>query len=1100
MHFASPDNLYWLLVLVPMIGVALWYGSWQRRVRERIGDAGMVEQMAGSRSTTLRLTRIGLVVCGMALLCLAAAQPKWGRVQTSVEQKGVDVVFALDLSKSMLARDVPPTRLQAASDEIQTILDRLSGDRVGMVVFTTVSFVQSPLTTDYGALRFYLDKLDPQQMSVGGTAIGGALRDSVELLTGESLGGSEESSAMKNARMDRAENQIVVLMTDGEDHETDPVSAAKTARDRGVHVLTVGVGTEEGAKIPVYGSDDEIRGYKRDQSGNPVRTTMKKSQLRDVADAGGGIFMAYNGDGSVADRVLEFVDQLQKSTFDSQMAAQYHDRYLWFLVPGFLMLLAAYLIGERRRGRLGWSREAAETTMVLLVAVGALGTTGCKEMFRSQPHAVEQGNDAVRNGNFQKAIEAYDRAESDLENPPPTLFYNRGLAELGNEDQKKARTSFAEALESPDAAIRFDAHLNVGLSFARNEEWKSALDEFRSAFRLAQEHPDAIDESALEMLRHNTELAYYNLYPPCRTQEDDLEDNDQPNNASRLQKPSKKDLTLCGLDDDWYVVDAAPGATVDIEATFEKLGEHKDPTRTFLPNRDDLKVELYGAGGETQVAADHGDPEADGPPPSEGSVERSIDSVTVDESMPLGDESKMLVRVAAADKLQFSYDLEIDVQPPCRALEDDAEENDSPAAAAQIEDGAHQMQLCPGDPDWFKIDAEMGDSVFVDVRPMKRKGRGRKGRSSSGDKLDPSKLNLEMRDADTGESLGNPRREGPYHTAGVQSVTADRSFEVGLTTEGETGGAYRLRVYVYPPCIVGDDRFEENDQLPSRAKLPKKQNQHRYLRLCPDDPDFYAARPKAPNKRGGRAGGMPGGKKRGGLPPGAPGQPKAGQPKKNPKHQKKSLKLGLQRVGPGGESGSGGTIEMEALEGRTGDVLTSAQPPETAGSPSDDSQTKGSEDEGTDESARFDRVLAIEETDKSEIPVRVAGDPTFYHLVELPENNKSGNRQQNRDQQNQQNKKSDNNQQNSKQNDQQQNQQNQNDPQNQNDQKKNRQNRPNNQQQKANQDQKKKQRKSAGERRMEDILKALEDSDKNFQMNNALEDDKNQGRDIEKDW
>ena len=1092
MHFASPDNLYWLLVLLPMIGVALWYGFWQRRVRERIGDAGLVERMAGSRSTTLRLTRIGLVVCGMALLCLAAAQPQWGRVQTSVKQRGVDVVFALDLSKSMLARDAPPTRLQAASDEIQTILDRLSGDRAGMVVFTTVSFVQSPLTTDFGALRFYLDKLDPQQMSVGGTAVGGALRDSVELLTGKALGSSEDSSAMKNARMDRAENQVVVLMTDGEDHETDPVNAAETARDRGVHVLTVGVGTEGGAKIPVYGSDDEIRGYKRDRQGDPVRTVLRESQLRNVADAGGGIYMPYNGDGSVADRVLEFVDQLKKSTFESKMAAQYHDRYRWFLVPGFLMLLLAYLLGERSRGRLGWSQKAAETTMVLVVGVATLGTTGCKEMFRSQPDAVEKGNTAVRNGNFQNAIEAYDRAESELETPPPTLFYDRGLAALGNEDKKKARSSFAEALESPDAAVRFDAHLHVGLSFARDEEWKSALDEFRSAFRLAQEHPDTIDDGGLEMLRHNTELAYYNLYPPCRTQEDDLEDNDRPDNASRLEKPSKKDLTLCGLDDDWYVVDAAPGATVDIEATFEKLGAHKDPTRTFLPNREDLKVELYGARGDTQIAADHGDPDADGSPPSEGPVERSIESITVDESTPLGDDSQMLVRVAAADKLQFSYDLEIDVQPPCRALEDDYEENDTAEAAAKVEDGAHQMQLCPGDPDWFKIDAEMGDSVFVDVRPMKRKsrGRGQKGQSQSGNKLDPSKLNLEMRDADTGESIGYPRREGPYHTAGVPSVTSDRSLEVGLTTEGDTGGAYRLRVYVYPPCIVGDDRFEENDDLQSRAKLPKKQNHHRYLRLCPDDPDFYAARPKAPNQRGGKAGGVPGGGgPRGGLPPGAAGKPKAGQPNKNQQNPKKSLKLGLQRVtAGGGESDQPENIEMEALERQTGDVLTSAKPPKTAGSPSDDGQT-GDKKQGSDKQPRFDEVLAVEETDKSEIPVRVAGEPTFYHLVELPENNKSDNQKKN---QNRQNQNSDNNKQNSEQNQ-------QNNKQNQNDQNKNQQNQPNDQQKQANRDEKK-ERKSASERRMEDILKALEDSDKNFQMNNALEDDKNEDRDIEKDW
>ncbi len=1082
MHFAQPDNLYWLLVLVPMAGAAVWYGFWQRRVRDEIGDAGLVEQMAGSRSTTLRLTRIGLMLLGVALLCIAAAQPQWGRVQTNVEQEGIDVVFALDLSKSMLARDVPPTRLQAASDEIEAILDRLSGDRAGMVVFTTASFVQSPLTTDYGALRFYLDKLDPQQMSVGGTAVGGALRDSVELLTGESLGETDDSSAIKNARMDRAENQLVVLMTDGEDHQTDPVAAAGTARERGVHIVTIGVGTEDGAKIPVLDSDGEVRGYKRDDGGEPVRTSLRGSQLREVAEAGGGIYMAYEGDGSAADRVLKFIDQLQTSRFDQDMATEYHDRFLWFLAPGLLALIGSLVLGERRRGRFGWSRRAADVSVLLLVAAAAVANGGCEEAFRSQPHAVERGHSAIDDGDYEAALEAFDRAESELTPPPPVLFYNRGLAELGTDAPEKARSSFARALESPDASVRVDAHLNVGLSFAHNEEWKSALEEFESAFRLAQEHPDAIDEKALAMLRHNTELAYFKLYPPCRIQEDDHEDNDQPESATRLDKPTAEALTLCGLDDDWFVVDASPGARVEIEATFERLGEHRDPAHTFLPNRDDLKLEVYGAAGEARIAADHGEADADGDPPKKGPVTRDIEAFEVDESMPLGDSSRLLVRVAAADKLEFSYDLNIDVQPPCRALEDDAEENDSPEQAASIDDGAHRMQLCPGDPDWFQIDAEMGDSVFVDVRPMQRKGPkggGKQGRgaprkqSNAGPKLDPDKLSLEMIDADSGESVDDARREGPYLTAGVHTVDSDHSFKVGLTTaDADNRGPYRLRVYVYPPCVVGDDRFEENDELDERTKLPKKKRHHRYLRLCPDDPDFYAARPSAPRQSPGRAGRAPGG---------------AGASGGSQDDEQKSLELGLQRVAP--EESKDGEIAIEALDPDTSEVVTSGRPPgNRGGSGGDDSAQQE-----TSETSRFDRILQVDETQKDEIPVRVSGDPTFYHLAELPEGQNNSSRRQNQNQ----------NQDGQKQNqDQDRRDRESNDERKQSDRKQQQQEderEDNREASSGEREETESKQKSVSQKRMEDILEALEDSDTNFQMRNALEDEERE-RNIEKDW
>ena len=1066
MFFAEPQNLYWLLVLVPMVAAAIWYGRWQRGVSEEIGDPELVAEMSETRSGALRRWRIGLVLAGLALLCLAAAQPKWGRIQQKVEQEGIDIVFALDLSKSMLAEDAPPTRLQAATGEIEQTLDGLDGDRAGMVVFTTVSFVQSPLTTDYGAIRFYLDKLDPSQMSVGGTAVGRALRDSVELLTGESLGdsdgGDEKAAPDPASTIDRAENQLVVLFTDGEDHATDPIADAETARNKGIHVVTVGVGRKEGAKIPVHDRNGNVRGYKRDPQGNIVRTKLEEKQLRDIAEKGGGIYVRYSGDGSVSERLGEFVGQLEKSKLEAKLAERFRDRYMWFLVPGFLLLLVSFLLGERRRGRFGWSEASSATLVGVVVLLGGL-SAGCDSLLRSPHEEVERGNTALEQGNYQKAKTAYESAEKSLGSDEPALYYDRGLAHLGAAESEKARQAFARALESPDPSLRFDAHYNVGLSFLRKEKWKPALEELKHAFRIYQEHPSAIDESALSALRINTELAYRKLYPPCSSQEDDLEENDVPKKASRLKKKKqKKDLTLCGLDDDWFAIRAGPGATITVETTFRKLGKHRDPEHTFLPSPEDLKLELKDASGGETLASDSGDADRNGPI-EKGPVHRSIDEFVVGEDVALGGKGRLLVRLSAADQLEYSYEIDIQVEPPCRALEEDAEENDSRERATRIKKGNHQMQLCPGDPDWFEVDAKMGDSLFVDVRPMKRK---------KGPSMSPEDVQLALLDARTGEPVGDPHREGPFSTAGVHQVRNDRSFHIGVTgTEEDAEGAYRLDVYRYAPCIVGDDRHEENDSLSELAKLKGKSKFHRYLRLCPKDPDFFAVKPKAADS----------GAKRPSGPPGSGGSKKA---------KEKSVRLGLRLV-EGGAGGSGGErdeteVSLEALDERTGGVVESARKPKR---PTTSKESK----------APFDRVLSMKDVDDKKVPVRVSGDPTFYHLSDLTGRNNQSKNKRNKD-----NKKKDKKNKNDKRN--KDSQKNKRDNQAKNNQKKKK--KKENQQQKdspkpSDSDKKKqarKKKKSLDEKRMRDILKALEDSDKNFQMRKALEDSEHSNDGVSKDW
>jgi len=1058
MFFASPDRLYWLLALLPMLAAAGGYLYWQRRVRSSIGRPELVEAMSESRSRPLRWVRMGLVLVAAGLLVLAYAEPKWGRTAETVEREGVDLVYALDLSKSMLARDVAPTRLEASTGEMKETLARLDGDRVGLVVYTTVSFVQSPLTTDYGALRFYLDKLDPSQMSVGGTAIGEAIRDSTELLTGEALGDSD-SRASRNAAERRADTQVVVLMSDGEDHETDPVEAAKQARERGIRVVTVGVGSESGAKIPVRGEDGTVKGYKRNDRGNPVETALEENQLRKIAEAGGGTYISYRGNGSVADALTSFVGQLEATKLESKIARQYRDRYLWFAIPALVLLLASILLGERRRGRLGWSTSSAG----LLLVAAALGGSGCEEAFRSEHELVREGNAHLESAEYSKALEAYDRAESELGDSPPALSYDRGRAHLGAENYEEARTAFGRALGSGDPALRIDAHIGVGTSFARREEWERALRAYRRALQVYGRHPEAAPDESVTIARHNLEIAFRRLYPPCSAQEDELEENDTPSDAARLEKKRHKNLTLCGLDDDWFAVSAPPGSTVTVEAEFDILGEKSDPHHEFLPNSEDLRMELFGAAGETELAADRGD--SGERPPQEGPVGRAIQGFEVGDETPVGRNGQLLVRLSAADELKFSYDLSVSVDPPCRALEEDSEDNDRRSEAAEIGSGRHRMQLCPDDPDWFQTRLQRGNSLFVDVRPTRKKG----GSGGGSDRTTADDLEVEVVDAETGEPLGDARREGPFWTAGIQGSRRDRTIAVGLRGAGDdpVDTGYRLDVYNYQPCMAGDDRYEENDSLRDASTLEATSRHYRYLRICPGDEDFYEVQPKP--AKSASAGGK--------NPTGTGDQP---------------LRIGLQKVPPAADVDP--DVEFDALDPETGEVL--AEGTSTAalgeGSNSADESARG------DDEPRFDRVVRTEPPDEnSPVGARVTGDATFYHLARLPEGDGNrSDRSRNRQSQSDQNRKNDGG---DSRDDQREDSEGSDDRQNR--ERRQSQNKSPSESREPQSDapEKKSERKAAREARARDILESLRNADENFQMQKALEKNRQKGA-VEKDW
>ncbi|MET0388339.1 MAG: VWA domain-containing protein [Polyangiales bacterium] len=336
-------DLLWALLLVPVLGAVLFLGfrMRQRALRE-FGDVQSLAKLTQGRSSGLRAARATVLLLGIACTLVALARPQYGSRERMLRKRGIDVVIALDFSKSMLARDVRPSRIERAKAEVTAFLNELSGDRVGIVAFAGET-MEFPMTVDYGAAALFFRDLGPYDMPVGGTAIGRALTASKRLL--------ERSSRSEQPSEDNQRSRVVVLLTDGEDHEGDPVAAATELAQIGARVYVVGIGTRSGEPIPTYADDGTWTGYLRDTQGSSVLTSLSadnEAQLKKIAAASGGKYFAA-GRGSVGmDRIRNEMRSMKQSELKARKFTVHEERYAPVLMLAFLLVLLEALLPEAR--------------------------------------------------------------------------------------------------------------------------------------------------------------------------------------------------------------------------------------------------------------------------------------------------------------------------------------------------------------------------------------------------------------------------------------------------------------------------------------------------------------------------------------------------------------------------------------------------------------------------------------------------------------------------------------------------------------------------------------------------------------------------------
>ncbi len=331
-RFAHIEML-WLLLIVPVIIILyIFYTRRKRRQLLEFGDPSLVEQLMPNASKIRPTVKFSLLMVALTLLIFAAAQPQYGTKEQTIKRQGIEVMFAMDISNSMLAEDVAPNRLDRAKQMLSKLIDKMEDDKVGLIVFAGDAFVQLPITADYVSAKMFLQTITPDLIKTQGTAIGTAINTSVRSF------GDTESEA----------SRVIILITDGENHEDDALKAAQEAKQKGIKVIVVGIGKPEGSPIPVPGTNN----FMKDRQGNVVVSRLNEDMCREIASAGGGLYVRCDNTNTAMRAVQKEIDTLAKSEIETKVFTDYNEQYQSFVLIALLILIIDFFIFNRKNKRL----------------------------------------------------------------------------------------------------------------------------------------------------------------------------------------------------------------------------------------------------------------------------------------------------------------------------------------------------------------------------------------------------------------------------------------------------------------------------------------------------------------------------------------------------------------------------------------------------------------------------------------------------------------------------------------------------------------------------------------------------------------------------
>ncbi len=487
MNFAHRHILWSLLIILPALIVFFWW-AWRERQRlmTQFIQARLLPGLISGLSPTRQKVRFVLITIAFALLLIALARPQWGFTWEESKQKGLDIVVAIDTSKSMLAEDIAPNRLQRAKLAALDLMQQAQSDRLGLVAFAGGAFLQCPLTIDDNAFRQSVEALDVNIIPQGGTAVAEAITTA--------LGAFKEGDNFK----------VLVLFTDGEDNDENALEAAQAAAKEGMKIFTIGIGTPEGEILRIKDAKGRTD-YLRDSEGNAVKSRLNEALLQQIAGATeGGFYLPMRGAKTIDTLYEKGLAPLPKSEGQEKLVKRMHERYHWPLALAILLLLVEMLLPERSRRKDKTSNVQRPTSnvqvsaVVLLLVFLLLPSIGI-----ASPASALKDYSA---GNFTNALTEYERLlnqQTKKQKPEdPRLHFNAGAAAYRATNYTVAIQHFTAVLAAQDIKLQAQAYYNLGNVHFRlgqqaedldklEEAWKESLKQFNHAVELDKANQDA---------------------------------------------------------------------------------------------------------------------------------------------------------------------------------------------------------------------------------------------------------------------------------------------------------------------------------------------------------------------------------------------------------------------------------------------------------------------------------------------------------------------------------------------------------------------------------------------------------------------------------
>lgn len=325
-------SYFYLLLLIPVLALLFAYTFvWKKKKQKEFGDTHLIKNLSPEKSIFKPILKIVVVLVAFLFMVIALVNPKMGTKMDTVKRQGIDIVFAVDVSKSMLAADIAPNRLEKSKQLVSQLINQLGSDKIGIIAYSGSAFPVLPMTSDYSVAKMFMQGMNPSMISSQGTMID----EAIQLASDKYFDKKDKTS------------KLLIILSDGEDHSEEAVDAAENAKSLGIRIVTIGIGTEKGGTIPLksLGQGSELQ---KDQDGNVVVTKRNEEVLTKIAKSTKGIYVDGNNTKNVLEEIKKVLDNTQKSEFESKLMANYQSQFQWFLGFAFVLLFVDLFFLERK--------------------------------------------------------------------------------------------------------------------------------------------------------------------------------------------------------------------------------------------------------------------------------------------------------------------------------------------------------------------------------------------------------------------------------------------------------------------------------------------------------------------------------------------------------------------------------------------------------------------------------------------------------------------------------------------------------------------------------------------------------------------------------